>query len=297
MKKLILVFAILFSFISCTKDIVNEEFQAQQRASSLSLLGVPNSTLGGFVFTPKSIDAYYNEIGNSHNYCLNRIYTGIEGQSGPGTINLNRSFIITTALNYVKANENAGLYATDQTYINRMNADIIDPYLNGTRSVANVPISVTNLCSELKSLIYNSTSTDPYQLGLMVDNFFNSRKGYISDSSQQIAFAAYAGTFKSSLSFWNSAASGPMVQASFKNSKKISAYRKPTPGKVNGKKLAFADAIGALKGAWEFGRIGLLLGGGAGAFVVGATGAIFEGAGASAAAYREDKGEQVLGIN
>jgi hypothetical protein len=95
----------------------------------------------------------------------------------------------------------------------------------------------------------------------MVDNFFNSRKGYISDSSQQIAFAAYAGTFKSSLSFWNSAASGPMVQASFKNSKKISAYRKPTPGKVNGKKLAFADAIGALKGAWEFGRIGLLLGG------------------------------------
>jgi outer membrane lipoprotein SlyB len=62
------------------------------------------------------------------------------------------------------------------------------------------------------------------------------------------------------------------------------------------KKLAFWDGVGALKGAWEFGKLGFVLGGGAGAFVVGATGAIFEGASASAAAYLEDRVESFFGL-
>lgn len=59
-------------------------------------------------------------------------------------------------------------------------------------------------------------------------------------------------------------------------------------------KLAVWDAVGAVKGAWEFGRIGATLGGIWGAFVVGATGAIFEGASASAAAYLEDQLERII---
>jgi len=62
------------------------------------------------------------------------------------------------------------------------------------------------------------------------------------------------------------------------------------------KKLAFWDGVGALKGAWEFGKLGFVLAGGAGAFVVGATGAIFEGASASAAAYLEDRVESFFGL-
>lgn len=295
MKKLSVLFAVLVSAISCTKENFPKKPSLEEKSSSLSVLGVQNSISGETVFYPKSFEAYYNDIGTSHNYCLNQIYTGIQGQSGPGSINQNRNFIITTALNYIKSNENAALYASDQTYTYRMNTDIIDPYINGAMSVTEVPINVTSLCSELKGLIYNSTSTDPYQLGLIVDNFFNTRKSYITDSSQLIAFTAYAGVFKNSLSFWGSLG-GAIVESSLAtNSKKIVPYRIDPP-KINFKKLALWDAVGALKGAWQFGRIGLVLGGGAGALVVGATGAIFEGAGASAGAYLEDKVEQVLGL-
>ena len=62
------------------------------------------------------------------------------------------------------------------------------------------------------------------------------------------------------------------------------------------KKLAFWNAVGALKGAWEFGKLRFILGVCLGAFVIGVTGVMFEATCASAGPYLEDRVERFLGL-
>ena len=193
--------------------------------------------------------------------------------------------IVDNSYDYLVHNDLQGDIAQNE-YYTRVYQDVINSFINETAlDVSNVTYDVRTFCSDLKTRIeitefYSSTEIEQF-----VDNFFNSHVNLLSDPVDVVSFTSFASTVKSSATFW------------FNYEEPLSAGRTSRiAARPPWKKLAFWDGVGALKGAWEFGKLGFVLGGGAGAFVVGATGAIFEGASASAAAYLEDRVESFFGL-
>ncbi len=155
---------------------------------------------------------------------------------------------------------------------------------------------ITAVWTDTARIVQWSSSIDNAQLEYLIERVIRApqdfdtlqdsvnRMVFLPNSIEQLSWYAFQNTFLASLKFWSrffpSVADKSFLQ------------RIDIPWR----KLALWDGIGALKGAIEFGRIGLTLGGVWGAFAVGATGAIFEGAVASSAAYLEHQVEKILGL-
>ncbi len=227
-------------------------------------------------FTPQALNfskqdsiigKYYTDIGFSHNQNLSIIYDKYFNDTVKNPSQFYADSIALSSLNNIKINNNASNYLSDSVWLMRVEEDVIYPILNGQKvDTSEFPLVLTSNYNQLKDLVLNSSSTDPLYLNGIIDNYYFDHMHDFQDSAALISFTAFASTLKYSLQFWDSKTQN-------------STNRLIGPG--DGKAIAVADGVGALKGAWEFGRIGAAIGGGAGAFIVGATGAIFSGAVAS----------------
>jgi hypothetical protein len=193
--------------------------------------------------------------------------------------------IVNNSYEYLVENDLQGNIEKTE-YYTRVYRDVINSFINETAlNVSDVTYEVRTFCSDLKTQIEANEFNSSSQIEQFIDNFFNSHVNQLSNPVDIVSFTSFASTVKSSATFWFDYLE-PLTTG------RISRISARPPWK----KLAFWDAVGALKGAWEFGKLGFVLGGGAGAFVVGATGAIFEGTTASAGAYLEDRVERFLGL-
>ncbi|HYE54978.1 MAG TPA: hypothetical protein VD996_09055 [Chitinophagaceae bacterium] len=270
------LFAALFLLFACKKETTPDkpvvEGLSVQSASSPSGSSRESSEV-------LSIEEYYSEIGRKHNESLTILHEQFyyNDKASPEELALP---IIETSLDYVKKFSNASAYFDDGTYIDRAKVDVIETLLN------NKPVDLSG-CSDqlmehytkLRDLVLTSEYEEAEKLTALVDGYYFETYREFKDSVDLISFTAFAGTLKASLQFWF--ADGRTERS---GTSAVMARRPPDK-----KGIAVADGVGALKGAWEFGRLGFALGGGAGAFVVGATGAIFEGAIASAEAGLLDR--------
>jgi hypothetical protein len=239
----------------------------------------------------QQIKDLYQKVGNHHNENLRNILANVQKTKSRNiaarlsTESNMYEQIVDNSYSYIVQNNLEGDIAQTE-YYTRIYQDIIHSFINETAlDVSDVTYDVRTLCSTLRAQIEATEFNTATEVGQFVDNFFNSHVNQLSNPVDVVSFTSFASTVKSSATFWFNYAeplsSGRVMRV---------AARPPW------KKLAFWDAVGALKGAWEFGKLGFVLGGGAGAFVVGATGAIFEGSSASAAAYLEDRVENFLGL-